>query len=553
MVWQQAAGNGSAFVTLTEQPPVKLKRTDKITPLLEAGIKAHESGEMERALSAYRQVMGLDKDNVGAMTAAALIHADRGEHEAADFLLRRSLQVAPTVVAYNTLGYVSAARRDFDGAINSYRASLELDPTNLTTWPNLIFTLDLHPYASPELRLSERRRFNDLHCKALTEAAEPHANDPDPERPLRIGYVSGDFKQHSAAHGFGPVIMGHHKDQYQTYLYDVDQAVPNPEDQVSGWFKGLASVWRDARGVADHVLAEMIRADRIDVLVDLSGYSGGGRALVFARKPAPIQVTGFGYATGLGIDAMDYVIGDDTVIPEHHERFYHEKVLRLPCFMAYEKAPPWPEIVTPPKERNGYVTYGYLGRVVKISPQTLAAWAEILTRVPDARMLFKSGEYADEALQRQVQAGLGALGVAPDRLEFRAGSARLAHLEAYNEIDISLDPFPHNGGVTTVESFLCGVPTVTVLGNYLCGRTGASIMQALGLKHAVARTPFEYVNHAVSMAADTWTYEDRMALRMRVMESVLFSEDAYASAVEEQYRTIWRAWCDQQTATGPRD
>lgn len=554
-VWQQTPGRASRLLTLDRPAPAKIKRTDKANALLDEGYRAHERGDIERAMAAYRQIMGLDRDNVGAIMGAGLLEAERGQIEAAEFLLKRAISIAPTVAAYNILGHAYVKRRRFDDAIACYRASLELDPSNLTTWPNLLFALDLHPHATNGLRLAERERFDALHCRPLTEAAPPHENDPDPERVLQVGFVSADFKQHSAAHGFGPVVLGHHPDRVVVHLYDVDPSPPNEDDLVARWFRESPSlVWHDARGLDDAALAATIRGDGIDVLVDLSGYSAGGRPLAFARKPAPVQVGGLGYATGFGIAAMDYLLADEVVVPERHEPFYREKILRLPCFMGYEQAPPWPEIGPAPKEANGYVTYGYFGRALKISPQTLAAWGEILRRVPDARLLLKCGDYdTDAVLGQQIATALGAFGVSPDRIAFRGGSSRYDHLAAYRDVDISLDPFPHNGGVTTVETFLMGVPTVTMFGEYLCGRVGASLLTAFGLRHAAARTVHEYVNHAVGMAGDTWTLEDRQALRARVRGSVLMNQDAYAGAFEDAIREAWREWCDAQQAHGPRD
>ena len=544
MAWAANTGNGSRLVA--RDAPIK--RTDRTQTLLDEGFAAHERGDVQRAIAAYHQVMGLDRDNVGALAGAGLIESERGQLDAAEFLLKRALSIAPTVATYNILGHTYVKRRRFDEAMACYRASLQLDPSNTSTWPNLLFLLDLHPFATNGLRLAERERFDELHCRPLTEAAPPHANDPDPERILRVGFVSSDFKQHSAAHGFGPVILGHHRDRVEVHLYDVDQSPPNPEDRVATWFReGGALQWHDARGLDDASLAATIRADRMDVLVDLSGYSAGGRPLVFARRPAPVQIGGLGYATGFGISAMDYLLADAVTVPDRHEQFYREKILRLPCFMGYEQAPPWPEVGPPPRLANGYVTYGYLGRFIKISPQTLAAWGEILRRVPTSRLLLKCGDYDDQAVRTQIGSALGAFGVTPDRLDFRGGTSRHDHLLAYGEIDISLDPFPHGGGVTTVESLLMGAPTVTLFGEYLCGRTGASLLTVCGLRHAVARTPFEYVNHAVSMADEDWTHDDRLALRRRVRESVLMDQDAYATAFEDAIASAWRQWCMTQT------
>jgi protein O-GlcNAc transferase len=541
LVWVQDVGAGSSFAAVDEIAP-REEPEERLVASLEA------------ALPAYQQIMGLDREHGPAMLLAGLIQHEKGDHAAAEWLLRRSIKVAPTVIAYNTLGYLLLGRRQWDEAIACYRASMAIDPTDQTTWPNLLFALDLHPGASWQLRLAERRRFNALHAKPLTDAALPHTNDPDPDRVLRVGYVSADFKQHSALHGFGPAVFGHHPEAVEVHLYDVDQSPTNPDDKVAEEVRTRGTwTWHDVRGYDDATLAATIRADGIDILVDLSGYSGGGRPLLFARKPAPIQVSGFGYATGLGIDAMDYMIGDDTLIPHMHAERYHERIMRLPVFMGYEKAPPWPDVASAPKERNGYTTYGYLGRIVKISPQALAAWAEILHRDPTSRMLLKGGEYRDPLIVKQISDAFSALGVDPSRLEFRLDTARFAHLEAYADVDVALDPFPHNGGVTTCEATLMGVPVITIQGGYVCGRVGVSIMNALGYLHTVARSPAEYVSNALTTGAATWTHTDRLGLRLRMWMSALMSDDGYPTAVEEAYRSAWVEWCGQQNTLRPVD
>lgn len=535
MAWTPQIGAGSSLTLLTERP-------DEAPP-------PPEIDSLSRALPVYQQIMGLDREAGPALAAAGLIQAAEGQAGAAEWLLRRSLAVAPTVVAHNYLGHLLLGRREWDEAVIQYRASLALDPQNTSTWPNLLFALDLHPWATPELRLAERRRFDALHCRPLTDAAPPHTNDPDPERVLRIGYVSADFKQHSALHGFGPLIREERAAGFEVHLYNVDPEPPNPEDRVQAWCRSLPhATWHDVQGYDDATLAATIRADGIDILVDLAGYSAGGRPLLFARKPAPIQISGFGYATGLGIDAMDYLAADDVLVPPQHEGRYHERILRLPSFMGYEPAPPWPDVAPPPKARNGHVTYGYLGRIVKLSPQTLAAWAQILTRDPTARLLLKGGEYDDPGIRDGIAGALEALGVEPDRLEFRPATSRPDHLAAYGDVDVALDPFPHNGGVTTVEAMLMGVPVIALLGDYICGRVAASLLTTLGFAEAVARTPREYVEHALTVAAEDWPREQRAGLRHRVCTSILFDHRAYAAACEDAFRAAWWAWCAGRTA-----
>jgi predicted O-linked N-acetylglucosamine transferase (SPINDLY family) len=217
------AGEGSS-ISVLDAPEL---------PVQDAAPHDPAEDDLDRAKRAYQQVMGLDRDAAGAMLGVALIEGENGKIDAAEWLLKRSIAIAPTCTGYNILGHYLMRRRQYDAAIQCYRSSLALDPTNLTTWPNLLFALDLHPHASWQLKLAERQAFDAAACKHLTDTAAPHTNDPDPERKLRVGYVSSDFKQHSAAHGFGTAVLGHDRERFEVHLYDVDQSPENADDLIA--------------------------------------------------------------------------------------------------------------------------------------------------------------------------------------------------------------------------------------------------------------------------------------------------------------------------------
>ena len=513
--------------------------------VLERGLSLHEHGHLEKALKAYRRVAPTGPEGAAALVASALIYRQRGERDQAERQLRRSLDAAPSVVAYATLGGLLLERRRYDEAIVADRAALSLDPTNASVWCNLLFSLDLHPLAGWEQKLAERRHFDALVCAPLTAAAPPHDLDPDPERVLRVGYVSADFRQHSAASTFGPLLAGHTETVAVT-LYDVGQDAPDAEDSAALGFRAHAG-YVDATGMSDAELAARIRADRCDILVDLGGYAAGGRPLLFARKPAPIQITGFGHATGTGLACMDYLLGDPITTPRGHEDRYGERLLRVPILMAYDASAGAPEIAAPPALATGSPTFGYLGRAVKVSDRTLAVWARILARLPDARLVIKSPECDDPAVSRSIAATLGALGVPLERVTFRGASSRHDHLEAYNAVDVHLDPFPHGGGVTTVEASLMGVPTVTLAGESVAGRLGAAILGLIGQSVNVTLSETQYVERAVLLAETPGTLEERRSLHLRMATSIMTDPARYAGAVESAYRACWRDWCAQRT------
>lgn len=487
------------------------------------------------------EALVLDPGNADALSLLAMTLHQRGDNATAATLLRRAARIEQSGRMWSNLGVVLSSSRDYVGGIAAYRQAIRLDPLNVTSWTNLLFALDHHPEATPALRLAERRAFNAVHCASLTAAAAPHENDRDPDRRLKVGYVSADFRDHSASVTFCPVILGHDHEAVEVWCYD---ASSDRQDQYTAQFQAAADHWVPIADRSDEDVARQIRADRIDILVDLSGYSTGGRLKVFARKPAPVQVTGWGHASGTGLDCMDYLISDAVTIPPEHEGQYHEQILRLPCALGFDTRPPWPDVAPPPAERNGYVTFGYLGRAYKLNEHTLATWAEIMRRLPTARLILKSAEYANQVLREWVLGEFEALGVPSERVSIRGSTTRLLHLATYNEIDVHLDPFPHGGGVTTLEACLMGVPTVTLLGDYVCGRIGASIIHQVDQGANVVRTVGDYIEAAEDAAGqDRRYFDERLALRESILSSVIADPRAYAASVEQAYRDVWRRHC----------
>ena len=517
--------------------------TDPLVLLQQASVWQAD-GDLPKAEEAYRRVLALDPSNPDAMNLLALIHHDQGDRDVAIRLLRAAIKIRPEARFYTNLGVVLAAHGDRTGSVAAYRLAVAANPAGIVAWPGVIFAMDLHPHSLPAVRLADRRAFNARHCAALTAEAAPHTNDPDPDRRLRIGYISADFKLHSAANVFLPVLRDHdhHNVEVTCYWQQEGEA-----DAITDRVEGYADRWRVVNELDDQQLADLIRDDRIDILVDLSGYSNGNRLLALARKPAPLIMTAWGHVTGLGIDACDYILADDLTIPPEHEPLYHEQILRLPCTVAYEPPDDVPEVAPPPKEINGYTTFGYLGRANKCSEAVWAVWAEILHRVPGSRLILKGNDYRDQAFRAYITDFFIGLRISSHRIEFRGPSPRKHHLEAHADVDIALDPFPQGGGVTVLEACLMGVPTVAMLGNYLNGRIAPSILRAVvpdpyAASAMIASTPAEYADHAVETAERTMTLQHRLLLRRWLLDSVLVRPREYTRSVEAVYRAAWRRW-----------
>lgn len=508
--------------------------------LLHQAIAWYEAESYDRAEQGFREVLASDPSSADAVCHLGLIAYLRKEGEKAARLLRAAIALEPKRAQFWThLGSILVIQGDHAGAIAAYRRATELHPDHLGAWGGLVFAMDLHPYAPAAQRLADRRRLNDYHCAALTAAAPAHENDRDPDRVLKVGYLSGDFREHSASTVFGLPLKHHDPAAVEPHVYYQRDC---PEDAITRAFREQLPNWTEIQHLDDEMLAARIRRDGIDILVDLSGFSAGHRVMALARKPAPVIITAWGHVTGLGIDACDYILADEVCIPPEHADLYHERALYAPCVVAYEPRAPYPPVAAPPQERNGYVTFGYLGRARKTSEIVWAAWGEILRRVPFSRLLLKGGEYADATYERRVREAFYSMGIAPHRLEIRKGTPHYEHLATYGELDVALDPFPQGGGCTLLEACLQGVPSAVLMGDYINARIAPSILNVIGRGSWVADDVPGYIERAEWMATRTWTLNDRRELRSALLESVICDPEVYTRGVEAAYRSAWKDW-----------
>jgi predicted O-linked N-acetylglucosamine transferase (SPINDLY family) len=445
-------------------------------------------------------------------------------------------------VAYESMGLI-------EDSMAAFRRAQEIAPENPLLVSASVFANDRLPEATLEDGYRIRRRFNELITRNLPPIL-PHANVPAPDRKLRIGYVSGDLRHHSACRVFGVVLLKHDPDQFDVCAY---MTLPG-EDFLTQDLKAGIPHWRDASTWSNDRLYEQIRADQIDILVDLSGHSAGNRLPVFARKPAPVQVTAWGYITGTGLDAMDYLFADaDTVHPDE-ERWYAEEVIRLPRIVSFW--PISPEVIGPvaplPAFKNGHLTYGVLNRLGKMKLGTIELWARILARVPDARLIIKAHGLEHPEVRLLIQRRFEQFGTDLAQLQFRGSSSSIEQHQTYNEIDVCLDPWPDGGGVSTLEALWMGVPSVTLPYRQIASRLTTSFQNELGLPWLSASSPDEYVEKAVALndqRAELATV--RGLLRDMLCVSALCNTKLAVGAVEDAYRRIWRRWCDARNGVAP--
>jgi predicted O-linked N-acetylglucosamine transferase (SPINDLY family) len=462
--------------------------------------------------------------------------------QAAD-VFRQTMAMAPDAYdACRNLGSTLAGLGRYEEAEALHRRALEIQPDYAAGHSSLLFNLNYRPDLTAEQIFAEYRRWDERHAAPLKAGWRPHDNGPDPERRLKVGYVSPDFRDHAVALFAAPLLEAHDRRRVELFCYSEAPA----QDAVTERFRAAADHWIGTVGLSDAALAERIRADGIDVLVDLAGHSSGNRLLTFALKPAPVQVSylvGHGYTTGL--EAIDAFLADPALAPPGADALFSERLVRLNrAPLVYEPPAAMPAVGPLPARRNGYVTFGHFGRSVRVNDRVIAAWAEILKRVPGSRLMLNNAPFADPDVAALIAARFAARGVARDRLELIYTSPQTKTWATYGEVDIALDPFPHNAGTTTIEALWMGVPVVSLADRPSVGRFGAMILGAVGLSDWVAEDVESYVANAVTAAGDLDALADlRKTLRGRFEASPLRDAKGLAVAIEDAYRDLWRDWC----------
>ncbi|MHB8453986.1 MAG: O-linked N-acetylglucosamine transferase, SPINDLY family protein [Acidiferrobacterales bacterium] len=442
--------------------------------------------------------------------------------------------------AHASVGAVLVSCGQVDEAITSFRHALRLKPNLHRVHSDMLFALNYSPAYDADAIFAEHAHWGRAHALSVVSSL---ANTPDPDRRLRIGYVSPDLREHSVAYFFEPLFANHSESEVETFCY---AEVARP-DATTRRLQSIAKHWHITCGMSDAALAERIRADHIDILIDLAGHSANSRLLTFSARPAPVQITYLGYPNATGLNTMDYRLTDDWADPPNQtERYHSEKLIRLPRgFLCYLPPSDAPAVTPPPAISNGFVTFGSFNNLPKVTPEVTYLWATLLRTVPNARLVLKNYSLADPACRERYFRLFAEYGVASDRLDFRGRHDTMTeHLGSYSGIDIALDTFPYNGTTTTCEALLMGVPVVTPAGHHHASRVGASLLNQTGLSQLVAESPETYVRIAADLAANREELAHlRASLREQMVRSALCNGRDFVRDLERTYRTLWKKWC----------
>ncbi|NQT02280.1 MAG: hypothetical protein HQ580_09665 [Planctomycetes bacterium] len=428
--------------------------------------------------------------------------------------------------------------------INLFRRAVEIEPANSAMHSNFLFNLHYLPNLEPQMLFAEHERWGRIHAPASLGQVS-HSNVPDPDRRLRIGYISPDFCMHSIAYNFEPLLDGHNREVVEVYGYGNVKIPSNVTERLKQKFDHYRNIY----GMDDESVVALIEEDQIDILVDLGGHVSDNRLLVMAYKPAPIQVDYIGIDT-TGMQAIDYRLTDTLSDPPGSQKFYTEELVFLPdgffCYRPHDSAPP---VVSGPALRKGYITFGSFNNSCKVNPFTIALWAEVLKANSKSRFLLKFGGGADHQMREYYFQQFEQLGISQDRVAIYGWKLPDEHLKLYGEVDIALDTYPFNGGITTSEGLWMGVPVISLVGKCCASRAGLAILSYLGLELFATSTPEEYVAKATALAGNLEALEKiRASMRERMAASTFFDAKGLARRVETAYRKMWHRWCRDNKA-----
>ena len=498
-------------------------------------------GRLKEAELSCRKALDLAPGNVHAHIDLGNLQHELGRFAEAEASYRRALSIDPNNgLAHSNMGRTAHAQGRFKEAEPSFRRAVQCLPANASLHSNLLFCQCLNGSMDADALFAAHCQFSNRFEAPLRRLWPRHPNLRQPDRRLKIGFVSGDLRNHAAAFFIEPMFEAlATDDRLDLYAYANHPQV----DEVTQRLRRLVPHWQSVFALADRALADTIRSDGIDILVDLSGHSAFNRLLTFAHKPAPLQVGWMGYPGTTGLQAMDYYLGDQFLLPPgKYDHLFTEKLVHLPAYASFKPVVDAPPVNDLPALRKGFVTFGSFNRPNKISRDVIALWSALLRAEPEARMLL--GGFPPEGQYDTVLTGFADEGIARERLHFYQKTNMLAYLDLHHQVDICLDTFPYNGGITTMHALWMGVPTLTLAGNTVAGRMGAGILGHVVLDQFVAEDAAAFVQQGLHWARQLPELASlRADLRERFSQSALGQPALAGAGLARALRIMWGRWC----------
>ncbi|MHC5599200.1 MAG: tetratricopeptide repeat protein [Nostoc sp.] len=503
------------------------------------------------AISHLQQALQLDPNLAIGHNNLGYAFIQSGQLSAGIDSCLRAIEIQPNLaIAYLNHGLALNNQGRVPEAIAWFQETLRIDPNYHPANTNLLYALNYSSDYSPAAVAAAHQQWGQQFTRLIRECENGgmqkvlHQQSSSKldfkSKILRVGYVSPDFRQHSVTYFFEPILSHHDPTQVETFCY---ANVPNP-DAVTHRLSGLSQHWQDVYNLDDEQLADLVRFDGIDILVDLAGHTGSNRLLMFTRQPVPIQVTYLGYPNTTGLVNMDYRLTDHWADPPGlTDDYYTEKLIRLSrCFLCYHPSPAAPQVIDLPAKSMGRITFGCFNNLPKITPEVIALWSQILHSVPNSRIILKIRWFDDQPTRDRYLSLFTECGIDSQRVKLIGMIPDPNHhLAFYGNIDIALDPFPYHGTTTTCEALWMGVPVITLAGHTHVSRVGVSLLSTVGLPELIASTPQEYVDKAVALASDLPRLSQlRVNLRQQVAASPLCDAVAHTQAIEAIYRQLYQ-------------
>jgi protein O-GlcNAc transferase len=567
----QASGQLDEAIAYYRQA-IRLK-PDYAAAYYNQGIALQRKGQFEEAIAIDRQAIRLKPDYADAYNNLGIALADCGRFEEAITSYRRAIELKPNyATAHNNLGVALQGTGQIDEAIGSYRRAIEfktdyaethnnlgdalksigqldqaiaayrqaiqIKPDLTAAHSNLVYALHFHPEYDAKALLPEHQLWDQRHARRFRTSIQPHDNNRSPDRRLKIGYVSPDFRVHPVGLALLPLLEQHDHQQFEIICFsDV-----RTDDAVTGNLRTRADRWHSIARLTDLQVAQLVREEQIDLLIDLTLHMQDNRLLMFARKPAPVQITYLGYPSTTGLGTIDYRLTDPYLDPPGDDSLYVEQTVRLPeTYLCWRWSGSEEPIGPLPATETGHITFGSLNNFAKVTPKTLELWGTILSQIKNSRLILRcpDGQAAKNA--REI---LGRQGISDDRIELVGKLPWNQYVHLLQRVDIALDPFPYCGHTTSCDALWMGVPVITLAGPTAVSRGGVSILSNLGLTDLVAPNPIEYVRTVANLADDLPRLAElRRTLRQRMQASPLMDAPRFARNIEAAYRQMWRTWC----------
>lgn len=513
--------------------------------LFQIGVIHGELEQFDAAIEAYRHVLNLQPQmHAARLNLASVLERAGRYHEAIDTLQEaESLQPnSPAIPRALASTYLLCGK--LKAALEAYQRAIALQPNDALTQASYVFASNYLPDMDDETRYRLHREWANRF--AHVNSREFKHRDTNPERRLRVGYVSKNLNKHPISYFLIPLLKHHDKTQFEIYAYALNRRYDKATDRI----REYTHHWRDIEGMPHDRIADLIETDEIDILIDLSSFENPPQLRIFTLRPAPILVSWLGYFHSSGMD-IDYFISDLYSSTEKSAEFFSEKLIRLPhtrfCYEPDEYAP---DVAPLPSESGKPLTFGCFNNVAKLNDEVIELWSKVLHAVPDSRLLLKARPFGDPSCISDFKSRFAIHGITNDRLIFESFSYRHRDLlEAYHQVDIALDPFPFTGGLTSFEALWMGVPVLTLPGESLVSRQTYAMLKNLYLADWAATSKEDYIRIAVEKSkVRTELIQLRLSLRERMQSSKLLDGGNFALNMEAVYRQMWHNWCHSQNA-----